>query len=173
VSVARRPVSMTVGRPRMRTAIAVPALLLLFGLAACAGLTRPWTQPEVMVTSIRPQELALNRQTLLVGLRIHNPNDRMLPVKAMTYTLSLEGEEIASGGGALERQIPAFGETTTEVTVTGDAGRILTRLPALALQDRPWQYQVAGVMTVAGVVPIPYRYTGELDPEQVVRSLLR
>jgi LEA14-like dessication related protein len=158
---------------RVRPAVAVLPALLLLVVAGCAGLTRSWTAPEVMVTSIRPQQLALDQQTLLVGLRIRNPNDRMLPITGMTYTLTLEGADIASGGGALERQIPAFGEATAEVTVTGDAGLILRKLPALALQSRPWQYRIAGIVTVAGVVPIPYRYSGEVDPREAARALLR
>ena len=157
---------------RRLTAICAAAALLPGLVAGCASLTRPWTQPDVMVTSVRPQQLALDRQTLLVGLRIHNPNDRTLPIKAMTYTLTLEGDEIASGGGALERQIPAFGDTSTEVSLSGDAGRILGKLPALALQSRPWQYRISGVITVADFVPVPYRYSGELDPREVARALL-
>jgi len=151
---------------------ALLVLAMLFLAVGCAGLTSPWTEPEVMVTSIKPQRIGLDEQSLLVGLRIRNPNDRMLPIKAMTYRLSLEGEEIASGGGALERQIPAFGEETAEVSLTSDAGLLLRKLPALAFQTEPWQYRIAGTVTVAGIVPIPYRHSGEIDPKQIARAAL-
>ena len=75
------------------------------GMAGCAGLTRPWSAPQVMVTSLKPRKIGLDEQSLLVGLQIHNPNDRMLPIKAMSYRLTLEGDEIASGGGKLDPKV--------------------------------------------------------------------
>ena len=141
--------------------------LLLIG-AGCASLTRSWIAPEVMVTSLKPQQIALTEQLLLVGLKIHNPNDRTLPIKAMTYRLYLEGDEIATGGGTLERQIPALGDASVEVSVVASALALAGKLPTLALQSRPWAYRISGTVTVAGVVPIPYRYSGEIDPRELV-----
>lgn len=122
------------------------------------------------MTSLRPQQIGLEEQTLLVGLRIRNPNDRTLPINAMTYRLWLDGEEIAAGGGALERQIPAFGEEQVEVSVTANAARLAARLPLLALRRDPWPYRISGTVTVAGVVPIPYRHSGEIDPQRLLRA---
>jgi len=148
------------------------ALALLTLLAGCAGLTEPWIAPEVRVTSIRPERITLDEQSLLLGLRIRNPNDRMLPIKAMSYRLSLEGEEIASGSGKLERQIPAFGEEQAVVSVTGSGLDLAARLPMLMLRSRPLQYQIKGTVNIAGVLPIPYRYSGELDPGMLLRGVL-
>lgn len=92
----------------------------------------------------------------------------LLPIKAMTYRLSLERTEIAVGGGKLERQIPAFGEEAVEVSVTGSAATLAGMLPGLMLKSQPLRYRVAGTVTVAGVLPIPYRYTGEIDPQTLL-----
>lgn len=162
--------------PRHRRPSAAPeaiflvAACLLLTLTGCASLTQPWIAPEVMVTSLQPRQLGLDQQTFLIGLRIHNPNDRLLPIKAMSYRLSLEGEEIAAGGGKLERQIPAFGEASAEVSVTGNAARLISRIPLLMRQSRPLDYEVAGTVTVAGVLPLPYRYSGQLDPKLLLRG---
>ena len=153
-----------------RSAVCAWLAVLLLAIAGCAGLAQPWEAPEVMVTSLSPEHIGLDEQSLLVGLRIKNPNDRTLPINAMTYKLWLEGDQIAQGGGKLERQIPAFGEESVEVSVTGSAATLLRKLPALALQSRPWQYKITGTVTVAGVVPLPYRYTGEMDPQKLVRT---
>jgi LEA14-like dessication related protein len=150
--------------------LALSASALMLSAGGCAGLTDPWQSPEVRVTSVVPQEIAADRQTFLVGLNIRNPNDRMLPIKAMTYRLSLEGDEIAAGGGRLERQIPAFGEESVEVSVTGNTGSLIQKLPALAFQNRPWSYKIAGTATVAGVLPVPYSYAGEIDPRTLLRA---
>jgi LEA14-like dessication related protein len=143
-------------------------MALLIAATGCAGVTRPWLAPEVALVSLKPQQVTLQEQSFLVGLRIKNPNDRMLPIKAMTYRLSLEGTEIAGGGGKLERQIPAFGEEAVEVSVTGSAATLAGMLPGLMLKSQPLRYRVAGTVTVAGVLPIPYRYTGEIDPQTLL-----
>ncbi|MGD9299637.1 MAG: LEA type 2 family protein [Thiohalocapsa sp.] len=155
--------------PAYRLAVVCTMLLL----SACASLTRDWLAPEVQLTSITPERIALDQQTLRVGLQLKNPNDRMLPIKAMTYKLSLEGKQIAEGGGALDKQIPAFGEAPVEVTVVADAGKALGLLPMLALRREPIAYRIAGTVTIAGVVPIPYRYSGQIEPDVLLRSAAR
>ncbi|MBK1633186.1 hypothetical protein CKO31_21010 [Thiohalocapsa halophila] len=160
-------------RPTRRTGAIVAALLWALLLTACASLTRDWLPPEVQVTSITPERIALDQQTLRVRLSLRNPNDRMLPIKAMTYKLSLEGTQIAEGGGELDKQIPAFGEAPVEVTVVADAAKALGLLPRLALRREPIGYRIAGTVTVAGVVPIPYRWSGEIEPEKLLRSATR
>ena len=164
VSTARRPAALVLN--------SMLTLLLAATLNGCASLTKPWIAPEVSVTSLKPQQIKLDQQTLLVGLRIRNPNDRMLPIDAMSYRLSLEGDEIAAGGGKLERQIPAFGEADAVVSVTGNTAGLVGRLPWLMLQSRPLQYKIAGTVTVAGILPIPYRYSGEFDQKMLLRAAL-
>jgi LEA14-like dessication related protein len=149
---------------------ALAAVVAALLLTACASLTQSWQAPEVQLTSIKPERIGLDQQTLRVGLNLKNPNDRMLPIKAMTYKLSLEGTQIAEGGGALDKQIPAFGEAPVEVEVVADAGAALGLLPTLALRREPIGYRIAGTVTVAGVVPIPYRYSGEVAPDQLLRA---
>ena len=146
------------------------AATVLICLAGCASLTREWLPPEVELRSIRPEQIGLGEQKLRVGLNIRNPNDRMLPIKAMTYKLSVEGTQVAEGGGALEKQIPAFGEAPVEVSVVADAATALGLLPTLALKREPIAYRIAGTITVAGVVPIPYRYSGEVEPATLMRA---
>ncbi|WP_200386676.1 LEA type 2 family protein [Thiocapsa imhoffii] len=162
------PRSIGLSRPRSLTRCLLAVTLLT--LLGCAGLTQPWLEPEVSLTSLRPRQITLEEQSFLIGLRIRNPNDRTLPIKAMTYALSLEGTQIAAGGGTLDRQIPAFGEEEVEVSVTGSASTLAALLPRLLLQAQPAQYRIAGTVTVAGVVPIPYHYSGEIDPDTLLRA---
>jgi LEA14-like dessication related protein len=152
----------------LRLPAAAFAVALL--LAACASLTRDWLPPEVQLRSIQPERISLSEQRLKLGLDLKNPNDRMLPIKAMTYKLALEGTQVATGGGALDKQIPAFGAAPVEVEVVADAASALGLLPALALKREPIGYRISGTVTVAGVVPIPYRYSGEVDPQVLLRA---
>ena len=147
--------------------------LAAFGLAGCGGLTKPWIAPEVNLTGLRVKEAALDRQTLTLTLAVRNPNDRTLPIKAMTYRLKLDGQQVAEGGGALDRQIPAFGESMVDVDVTGSLFGLIGRLPALALKDAPLDWQIAGTATLAGgLVTLPYRYSGQIDAQKLLAEAM-
>ncbi len=143
-------------------------------LTGCASLTKPWEAPEVALIGLQPKELGLMRQVFIANLTVRNPNDRTLPIKAMTYRLSLEGQEVAEGAGALDRQIPAFGETTVDVEVIGNLLGLAQQLPVLALQDRPLEWTVSGTATVAGgLMTLPYRYSGKIDARELAAGLGR
>ncbi len=147
--------------------------LAVSGLAGCGGLTKPWIAPEVSLTGLRVKEAALDRQTLTLTLAVRNPNDRTLPIKAMTYRLKLEGQEVAQGGGALDRQIPAFGESMVDVDVTGSLFGLVGRLPALALKNAPLDWQISGTATLAGgLITLPYRYSGQIDAQKLLADAL-
>jgi hypothetical protein len=159
-------------RPRILRHLALVSLAIL-GLAGCGGLTQPWIAPEVALTGLRVKEAGLDRQTLTLTLVVRNPNDRTLPIKAMTYRLKLEGQEIAQGGGALDRQIPAFGESMVDVDVTGSLFGLVGRLPALALKNAPLDWQISGTATLAGgLITLPYRYSGQIDAQKLLAEAL-
>jgi len=148
---------------------ACAALLCAALLSACASLPRSWEAPELAVRGVRVKELGLARQVFLVTLAVRNPNDRTLPIKAMTYRLKLDGQELAQGGGALDKQIPAFGESQVEVELVGSLLGLATQLPALALRETPIDWTVSGTATIAdGLLTLPYRYSGQVDPQELL-----
>jgi hypothetical protein len=143
-------------------------------LAGCTSLTKPWHAPEVSLAGLRVKELTLARQVAVATLAVHNPNDRPLPIKAMTYRLKLEGKELAEGGGTLERQIPAFGEALVDVEVFGSLLGWGQMLPALALRETPLDWTVSGTATIAdGLLTLPYRYSGQVDPQELLAQAAR
>lgn len=138
-------------------------------LAGCASLTRSWQAPEVALAGLRPKSLTLDRQVFIATLKVGNPNDRTLPIKAMTYTLSLAGGQVAEGGGALAREIPAHGEALVEVEVAASLLDLLARLPALAQEDRPIDWTLSGTATIAdGFLTLPYRYSGQISQSELL-----
>lgn len=152
------------------------ALLLLLSslFGGCATLTQPWEAPEVALIGFQPKEIGLDRQVFSLTLAVKNPNDRTLPIKAMTYRLSLEGQQIAEGGGELERQIPAHGETTADVEVIGSLLSLAQQLPALTLTQRPLDWTVSGTVSiVGGLIALPYSYSGQIDPQALTSRVRR
>lgn len=144
-------------------------VLLLSLLVGCASLTKSWEAPEVALAGLRVKELTLARQTVVLTLAMRNPNDRTLPIKGLTYRLKLEGNEIAQGASALDRQIPAFGDALVDVDVTGSLLGLIQQLPALALKDRPLDWTITGTATIAdGLLTLPYRYSGQVDPRELL-----
>ena len=138
-------------------------------LAGCASLTRSWQAPEVALAGLRPERLTLDRQVFIATLKVGNPNDRTLPIKAMTYTLSLAGGQVAEGGGALAREISPHGEALVEVEVAASLLDLLARLPALAQQDRPIDWALSGTATIAdGFLTLPYRYSGQISRSELL-----
>ncbi len=152
----------------------VVGVLLVALLAGCASLTKSWIAPKVALSGLQVKELGLARQTFLATLLVKNPNDRALPIKAMTYVLSLEGNEVARGDSTLEKQIPAFGEANVDVEVVSGLLDLAARLPALALKDEPLGWTIAGTFTLTGgLITLPYRYSGTIDPVALMSGAMR
>jgi LEA14-like dessication related protein len=142
-------------------------------LAACASLVKPWKTPEVALASLRLKALGFSKQSFLVGLRIRNPNDRTLPVTAMNFRLYLEGDEIATGSSELDRRIPAFGEELVQVEVNSDLMGLMPRLPTLVMKNDDLQWKITGTATVAGMITLPYSYSGSVDPKALLSDAVR
>ena len=51
-------------------------------------------------------------------MHVHNPNDRALPIKAIEYTLEVEGQQFASGESARRFVVPALGDAEFDMNVT-------------------------------------------------------
>jgi LEA14-like dessication related protein len=115
-----------------RTLIAVRSLLacaaLCVLLAACA--LRPHLEPpQLSVSEVDIQGSDLWHQRLRVRMHVQNPNNRVLAVQDLEYTLEVEGQQLASGSNAESFTVPALGETDFDMNVsTNLAGTLLTLL---------------------------------------------
>ncbi len=141
-------------------------------ISGCASLTKSWIAPEVALAGLRIKELSLVRQVFVVTLTVRNPNDRTLPIKALTYRITLEGNELAQGSSQLDRQIPPLGTALADVEVAGSLLGITRQLPALALKDRPLDWTVSGTASLAnGLLPLPFRWSGRIDPKMLLNMM--
>lgn len=64
-------------------------------LSACASWQ--WNEPKVSIGSIEALSRKGWNQTLLVTLRVENPNDKPLPIKGLTLSLQVHGKDLATG----------------------------------------------------------------------------
>jgi LEA14-like dessication related protein len=133
--------------PRMR-AVAAAAALALLG-SGCA-LAPKFTAPTLSIVGVRLEGSDLLAQHLKVRLHVQNPNDRTLPVKAIAYTLEVDGQPFATGESAESFVVPALGEAEFDMNVTtnvaGTLVRLLTRGPD-ALASVP--YHLSGKVSLS------------------------
>lgn len=102
---------------RLRPAAVTLWLGLCLLLPACSTLQPNFEKPTVTLTSIRLGQAQGLEQRFIVGLRVVNPNRVALPVEGMSYTLNLEGYDLANGVANNIAPIPAYGESTIDVDV--------------------------------------------------------
>ena len=124
------------------------ALVLVAGLAACAGIGTKLETPQVSFVGLKPLEANLFEQRLEVRLRVRNPNQLELPVKGLNVDVELGGEPFAHGVSAREFTVPAHGEAEFDMIVTANAASALIRILGGDRKSRE---------------DIPYRLTGKLS----------
>jgi LEA14-like dessication related protein len=153
-----------------RYALAALAAVLAAALAAVlaavllGGCAPKLERPTLAVVGVQLVSGDLLQQRLKVRLRVHNPNDRALPVKSIEYTLEVAGEPFASGESAEPFTVPALGETEFDMNVTTNLAGTLLKLLARGSgpqgQDVP--YRLAGKLSLsAGLLrSIPFEQQG-------------
>jgi LEA14-like dessication related protein len=144
-------------------------VLILAAAAAGAAIAYRSAPPDVTLAGLRPERFSTTGQTLGVKLRVQNPAPLPLPIRAITYRVWLDAYEIANGDGSLARWVPARGEATIELQVSGDAKRLARALPALALKRQPWSYRLAGTLTPLPPLRIGYDHCGTIDARGILK----
>lgn len=97
-------------------------------LSACSVLAPKLEMPQLQVVGVEVLRSDLLQQQLRVRMHVRNPNDRALPVRAISYTLEVASEEFAHGQSDRDFTVPALGELDFDVSVTANAAGVLLRL---------------------------------------------
>jgi LEA14-like dessication related protein len=107
-----------------------PVLLLLTTtLAGCAVLHVE--RPRVALVDVGLENVGLLQSSLVLELRVENPNSFRLPIERGVYTFYLGGERVGIGGTRTPVDVPARGTSNQEIVVELDNLRLLSRLRAL------------------------------------------
>ena len=101
----------------------------MLALAGCSLFVPKLQTPHLSVVRVELQKGALWQQKLKVRMHVDNPNDRELPIKGITYTLDVNGQEFAHGESAASFGVPALGEADFDMNMTANmAGTIISLL---------------------------------------------
>lgn len=128
---------------RSRAVRAGAALALVF-LGACSLATH-FEHPRLSVVRVDVEGAQLLVQRFRVHIRVENPNDRALPIRGLSFSMQLAGEEFGHGEAAAPFTVPARGEGEFETIVTTDLATTLTKvLPRIKDRSQPIEYRLTG-----------------------------
>jgi LEA14-like dessication related protein len=100
------------------------------------------------VVDVELQKGQLWQQKLKVRMHVENPNDRVLPIKGITYTLDVNGQEFAHGESAASFVVPALGEAEFDMNTTANmAGTLISLLSHGA--DSTVEYRLTGKISLS------------------------
>jgi len=140
---------------------ALPLLLLTVALSSCALLVPRLQTPTLSIESVQILQANLLQQRLRVRVRVENPNDRSLPVRGLSYTVYLAGQEFATGVSDAGFDVPALGTAEFNMDVTANAAGALFAL-LNGSRDRGIDYTMKGRVELAHgwLRSIPFEQSG-------------
>ncbi len=123
-------------------------LLVVSALCGCSLFVPKVQAPHLTVVGIELQKGSLWQQKLKVRMHVDNPNDRVLPIKGITYTLDVNGQEFAHGESAASFVVPPLGEAEFDMNMTANmAGTIISLLSHGS--DASVDYHLAGRISLS------------------------
>lgn len=133
-------------------------------LGGCSLLMPHWQTPTLAVVNIQIGHSDLWQQHLLVRMSVHNPNDRQLPVKGLSYALDVNGEECAHGESGASFVVPARGDAEFDMNVTANAAAALLRMFGRG-NAAAAQYRIHGKVELSSGIlrSVPFDQHGELQ----------
>ena len=108
--------------PAMRS---LPLLLLAVALSGCALFLPKLQTPRLSIVDVEVLRANLLQQQLRVRMHVENPNDRSLPVKGLSYTVYLGGQEFATGASDASFVVPALGTAEFDMDINANAAGAL------------------------------------------------
>jgi LEA14-like dessication related protein len=107
---------------------AISAIFAALLLGACSTFLPKLETPHLSIVNVSMLDGSVWEQNLKVRMRVQNPNSRALPVRGLTYTLEVAGEDLAQGVAGDSFVVPAFGETEFDMNIRTNMAMALLRL---------------------------------------------
>lgn len=133
-------------------------------LAACASLGPLAEPPAVTLAAIDVAEIGLLQQTLVLRLRVQNPNDAEFEVDGIAYTLEVNGQPFARGVGNKAVRVPRYGVAVIETEAVSGLAGMLRQLDGVRRGSASGvSYRLHGHLNAGSVGRLPFDYAGELS----------
>jgi LEA14-like dessication related protein len=150
-SLCYHPVELLRGwRHFMRSTLRLTTALLVTLTAGCSLFVPKLETPKLSVVNVEMQKSDLWEQRMKVRMRVVNPNDRPIPVKGLTVTLDVQGEELAHGVSGTSFNVPALGEAEFDMNMTANMAGALLKLLGSGNQIKDEvEYRVKGKLALS------------------------
>jgi LEA14-like dessication related protein len=118
-------------------------------LGACSSMLPKLEPPELQIVKVDVVRADLLQQQLRVRMKVMNPNDRVLPVRSITYEMEVAGEPFAHGESDRDFDVPALGSTEFDVGVTANAAGALLKLATGGRNLEAVEYLMKGKVSLS------------------------
>jgi len=136
-------------------------LLLAVALCGCTLLVPKLQTPRLAIVDVEVIKANFLEQRLRVRMRVENPNDRSLPIKGLSYTVYLGGQEFATGVSDASFIVPALGTAEFNMDVTANAaGAIFAVLSKPRGQGIDYRMRGRVQLTHGWLRSIPFEQSG-------------
>jgi len=140
------------------------AILLALALAGCSAFVPKLESPHLSIVNVELLNSSLWQQRLRVHIRVENPNDRVLPVSALSYSIEVAGQELAHGAANESFSVPALGETEFATDATANMASALIAILGRGHDgaNDAIAYRIVGKVALSGgfVRSIPFEHQG-------------
>ena len=142
--------------------------LLLFAafLAACTGLPIGLEAPKVSLADIRLAGGGLLEQQFRLTLRVHNPNDRDIPLDGLSFMLELNDMEFAQGASNRPVILQRLGDTLVEVEGVSNLAAVIQQVQEFKSGPGAREavtYRLHGKLASGMMGSIPFDRRGEIS----------
>jgi LEA14-like dessication related protein len=142
----------------------VAILLGAWLLAACSVFVPKLQSPHLSIVNVELLSSNVWQQRLRVHIRVENPNDRVLPVSALSYSIEVAGQELAHGAANESFIVPARGESEFATDATANMAGALAALLGRGhgAGNDAIDYRIVGEVSLEGafVRSIPFEHKG-------------
>ncbi len=152
------------GIPDAKVMRAWGVLACLLWFAGCA--TTNLEPPQLSVVSVKMQSADLFSQKLLVRMRVVNPNQRVLPIKGISYRIEVAESELANGASDAPFEVPAMGEAEFDVQVNANLASTLLKVYGRGgSAPKKLDYRLVGKVALSSGLlrTIPFDERGSVD----------
>ena len=136
------------------------------GLAACSGLSIGLEAPKVTLADIRLAGGGLIEQHFRLTLRVHNPNDRDIPLDGLSFVLELNDMEFAQGASNRPVTLQRLGDTLVDVEGVSNLAAVMQQLQELKSGPDAREgvtYRIRGKLASGMMGSIPFDRHGEIS----------
>lgn len=151
--------------PTLSSLARLSAVVLAFVvLSGCARYGDP-IPPQVRLADLRPLTGGLLEQRFRLDLRVTNPNDFALDIRAVSVDLDLNGQPFASGLSNQATTVPALGNALVPVELSSGILEIVRQLLGVT-QSTEFSYSMKGTAYLGGLRigqdSVPFEQNGSL-----------